>query len=72
MFLMNEFTQGRAYQLLQQIAQGQAFTTEERLRAAGDVLACSTRDWSTDPEAWLLYQVVLNKPGAQIMEPSME
>ena len=46
--------------LLEKIKRGEQVSCEERLKVIQDILAFSPRDWSDDPELWLLYRAALN------------
>ena len=68
--LTTEISSGKAFALLKNIAKGNHVFADERLDVIQDILAFSPRDWSTDEELWLLYQVVFNKAGENYMPTS--
>lgn len=60
MIFTSGIAESKANKLLRKIAIGEQVTAEERLNVITDILAFSPRDWSTDPELWLLYRVAFN------------
>lgn len=65
-----EISDSKAFVLLKRIAKGERVSADERLDVIQSILAFSPRDWSTDEELWVLYQVALNKAGDDYMLPS--
>lgn len=65
-----EISCGKVHTLLKRIAKGEQVSVDERLDIIQSILAFSPRDWSTDEELWMLYQVALNKVGDDYMPPS--
>lgn len=43
---------------LDRMRAGEEVPLNERIDAAKDIMAFSSRDWSTDPELWALYQLI--------------
>lgn len=56
----SQISEREATELLEKIARGESVAAEERLDIIQKILAFSSRDWSTDPELWLLYSVAFN------------
>lgn len=46
--------------IIEKIRRGEKVTNEDRFNAIKNIFTCSSRDWSTDKELWLLYQIALN------------
>ena len=49
-----------AQALLERLKKGEAVRVEERFSVIRQILSFSSRDWSSDPELWLLYKVAMN------------
>lgn len=65
-----EISGGKAFALLKRLAKGEQVSADERLDVIQSILAFSPRDWSTDEELWMLYQVAVNRAGEDYMPPS--
>ncbi|TSC79057.1 MAG: hypothetical protein G01um101429_564 [Parcubacteria group bacterium Gr01-1014_29] len=65
-----EISDSKSLSLLKRIAKKEGVSTDERLDVIQSILAFSPRDWSTDEELWMLYQVALNKTGDDYMPPT--
>jgi len=54
---------GEAEKILARLSGGEKISIEERLEIIREILTFSPRDWSTDNELWILYQIVMNESG---------
>jgi hypothetical protein len=61
MVLSTDFSNKSAISLLDRIDKGEQITSKERLDVIQEIIALSPRDWSDDPELWMLYQLAMKK-----------
>ena len=56
-------SKAKGRKLIEKIKAGEKVTNANRFKVIKNILACSSRDWSTDDELWLIYQIALNDKG---------
>ena len=56
---ISDLSRADAQAMIERIKNGEEVTNKEKLDMIESIMVFSPNDWSTDPERWLLWQIVV-------------